>query len=206
MDNPLVERFQLDKVILLGSKFHATSSCLFRCIAAQECHKVKGRNIDDKHIEEVGGMVFPRITQPAPDRFDDAIVMEVEQETVENAAAGGDDHPALPVQNNASVNNGQNVEKGEDTLDPASRVDDGGDENGVQNKLQVGDIYKVFGAFQENDVDKGEEINDGNQRVMGGLDISEIGRCLLGLDENGGAQKNGDKEDPQKHQSLKAAR
>ena len=118
-----------------------------------------------------------------------AIEMEIQQEAVENAAAGGDDHSSLAVKNDTSVDDGEDIEKGEYAFDATGRVDDGGNEHRIQEELKIGQSFEVFQVSQEDDVKQGQGIDGDDEEIMGCLDAPEVGSSLFDLNKNGSAQE-----------------
>ena len=72
------------------------------------------------------------------------IVVEIQQKTIQDATTGSNYHCSFSVNNDAPVNNGQYIEKGEYTPYAACNVDDGRDNKGVRQKLRVGKPNEVF--------------------------------------------------------------
>ena len=114
-----------------------------------------------------------------------AIEMEIQQEAVENAAAGGDDHSSLAVKNDTSVDDGEDIEKREYAPYAACNIDDGRDNTGVRQKLSVGKPNEVLCILKNNCIDKSEKIDSSDQQKVGSLNKPEISLGLLDLDEYG---------------------
>ena len=46
--------------------------------------------------------------------MNDAEIMQVKQEAIKNAAAGGNGHAPFPIENDTTVDNGEDIEEGEE--------------------------------------------------------------------------------------------
>ena len=110
------------------------------------------------------------------------------------------------VEDNTPVYDGEDVEEREDAFDAARGIDHRRDDKRIGQELAIGQGHQVLAAFEEKDVDKGKKVYGDDDGVVGGLDITEIGLCCPYLDKDGGAQEEGHKEDPQKHELLKSFR
>ena len=103
------------------------------------------------------------VAQRGRKRVDHAVVVEVQQQAEKDRTAGGDHHAASAVEKNTPVDDREDIEKGEDAFYPPGRVDDGRDEEGVHEKLGIGQLDEVSLVFEKDDVDEGQKIDCGDE-------------------------------------------
>ena len=115
--------------------------------------------------------------------MNDTVVMEIKQKAIKDTAARGNDHSAFAINNDASIDYGQYVEKGKYAFYAAGNVDNGRDKKGVRHELSIGKPKEILGIFENNCINKGEKIDSSDKQIVGSMNIPEIGLCLLYLDK-----------------------
>ena len=205
--NPLIESLQGVDIVLFSLEFNSAFSCLFRKKTAKESDEEKGPTINNYIEQDIKALAFCRVEcQRRAEGLDYIVVVQTKQEAIEYTAAGSYDQTALAIEEDASADDGKEIEEREYAFRTSCGIDNGCGENRIQKKLDIGQFDEVFLKSKKNNIDKSREIDGGDKEVMECLNIPEIGLCLLYLDQDGCTQEKRDEEHPQKHQFLKAIR
>jgi hypothetical protein len=118
-------------------------------------------------------------------RLNYIVKVQIEQEPVKYTAAGSHDQSTLAIKEDTGADDGKKIKEREDAFYTSSCINNSCGENCIQKKLDISQFDEVLLKFKKNRIDKGKEIDGGNNKIMECLNIPEIGLCLLYLDQYG---------------------
>ena len=169
-------------------------------MATEEGDDEEGHDVYGNPVEYVAAAVVISTGEAIIHGVDQAVILQIQESPIGNAADRGNEIGSPLIENNASTNDGKDVSDDEETLYSPRQVNQEGDQEDIHDVLEEGEFLNILDPVEKRDIYEGDEIGNANEVVDEIIRGDEKAYPFFELDEEDDAQQEGDNDHTGDHQ------